>query len=78
MITWGCLVQVGNRIELEAVGLQLESYLWRPCGVTWDSSRTVVVTKLQQTSAVTWQVGIARSLVVGLYTLKRKNLLHSF
>ena len=33
----GCLVQVGNGIELEAVGLQFESYRWRPCGVTWDS-----------------------------------------
>ena len=32
------LVQVGNGIELEAVGLQFEPYRWRPCGVTWDSS----------------------------------------
>ena len=39
----GCLVQVGNGIELEAVGLQFEPYLWHPCGVTWDSSLTVVV-----------------------------------
>ena len=39
----GCLVQVGNCIELEAVGLQFEPYLWRPCGLTWDSSWTVVV-----------------------------------
>ena len=38
-------------IELEAVGLQFEPYRWRPCGVTWDSSRTVVVTKLRRTSA---------------------------
>ena len=36
----GCLVQVGNGIELEAVGLQFEPYRWRPCGVTLDSSRT--------------------------------------
>ena len=44
-----CLVQVGNGIELKAFGLQFEPYLWCPCGVTWDSSLTVVVTKLQQT-----------------------------
>ena len=43
----GCLVQVGNGIELEAVGLQFKPYLWRFCGVTWDSSRTVVVIKQQ-------------------------------
>ena len=49
---WGCLVQVGNGIELEAVGLQFEPYRWRPCGVTWDSSRTVVVIKLRRTSAL--------------------------
>ena len=39
----GCLVQVGNGIELEVVGLQFEPYRWRSCGVTWDSSQTVVV-----------------------------------
>ena len=48
----GCLVQVGNGIELEAVGLQFEPYRWRPCGVTWDSSRTVVEIKLRWTSAL--------------------------
>ena len=50
----GCLVQVGNGIELEAVGLpsQFEPYRWRPCGVTWDSSRTVVVIKMRRTSAL--------------------------
>ena len=48
----GCLVQVGNGIELEAVGLQFEPYQWRPSGVTWDSSQTVVVIKLQRTSAL--------------------------
>ena len=42
----GCFVQVGNCIELEAIGLQFKPYLWHPCGVTWDSSRTVVVIKL--------------------------------
>ena len=42
----------GNGIELEAVGLQFEPYRWRPCGVTWDSSRTVVVIKLLRTSAL--------------------------
>ena len=51
-ILQGCLVQVGNGIELEAVGLQFEPYRWRPCGVTWDSSRTVVVLKLRRTSAL--------------------------
>ena len=45
----GCLVQVGNGIELEAVGLQFEPYRWCPCGVIWDSSRTVVVIKLRRT-----------------------------
>ena len=49
---YGCLVQVGNGIELEAVGLLFEPYRWRPCGVTWDSSRTVVVIKLRRTSAL--------------------------
>ena len=48
----GCLVQVGNGIELETVGLQFEPYRWRHCGVTWDSSRTVVVIKLRRTSAL--------------------------
>ena len=48
----GCLVQVGNGIELEAVGFRFEPYRWRPCGVTWDSSRTVVVLKLRRTSAL--------------------------
>ena len=44
-----CLVQVGNDIELEAVGphwqFEPSGYRWRPCGVTWDYSRTVVVIK---------------------------------
>ena len=48
----GTSVQVGNGIELEGVGLQLEPYRWRLCGVTSDSSRTVVVIKLRQTSAL--------------------------
>ena len=32
------VVQVGNGIELDTVGLQFEPYPWRPCGVTvtWD------------------------------------------
>ena len=46
------VVQVGNGIELEALGLQFEPYRWRPCGVIWDSSRTVVVIKLRRTSAL--------------------------
>ena len=45
-----CLVQVDNGIELEAVGFKFEPYRWRPSGVTWDSSRTVVVIKLRRTS----------------------------
>ena len=48
----GCLVQVGNGIELAAVGLQLKPYLWLPCGVTWESSQTVVVKKLWRTSTL--------------------------
>ena len=44
----GCLVQVGNGIELEAVGTGGALH----GGVTWDSSRTVVVIKLRQTSAL--------------------------
>ena len=47
-----CLVQVGNGIELEVVVLQFELYRWRPCRVTWDSSRKVVVIELRQTSAL--------------------------
>ena len=46
------LVQVGNGIELEAVGLQFQTYLWLPCGVTWDQSRTVVVIKLRRTPSL--------------------------
>ena len=51
MVSILCLVQVGNGIELEAVGLQFKPYWWLPCGVTWGSSQTVVVIKLQRTSA---------------------------
>ena len=47
-----CLVQVCNDIELQAVGLQFEPYLWLLCGVTWDSSQTVVEIKLLRTSAL--------------------------
>ena len=58
MSVQGCLVQVGNGIELEAAGLQFEPYRWRPCGVTWDSSRTVVVIKLRRlTSALLHYIG---------------------
>ena len=32
--------------------VRTELYRWRPCGVTWDSSRTVVVIKLRRTSAL--------------------------
>ena len=33
----GCLVQVGNGIELDTVGLQFEPDLRLPCAVTWDA-----------------------------------------
>ena len=50
------IVQGGNGIELEAIGLQFKPYLWRPCGLTWDSSRTlwrtVMVIKLLRTSTL--------------------------
>ena len=32
----GMSCPIGNGIELEAVGLQFETYRWLPCGVTWD------------------------------------------
>ena len=35
-IIGGCLVQVGNGIELDTVGRQFEPYRRHPCGVTWD------------------------------------------
>ena len=56
--------QVGNCIELEAVGLQFEPYQWRPCGVTrtWDSSLTVVVIKLLRTSAL--KIHLSSSLLL--------------
>ena len=34
----GCLVQVGNGIELDTVGSQFEPYRWRPWGVTCGTS----------------------------------------
>ena len=43
---------VGNGTELDTVGRQFELYLWRPCGATCYSSRTVVVMKLLRTSAL--------------------------
>ena len=30
----------------------IEPYQWLPCGVTWDSSRTVIVIRLLRTSAL--------------------------
>ena len=51
-------VHVGNGIEQEAVGLLFEPYWWRPCGVTWYSFQTVVVIKLQRTSALNINVPI--------------------
>ena len=64
------LVQVGNGIDLEAVGLQFEPYQWLPCGVTWDSSLTVQVIKLWQTSAL--------QLLLHHYYLLLQLLLHDY
>ena len=50
----------GTGIELEAVGLQFEPYRWGPCGVTWDSSRTVVIIKLRRTCALRLKEGPTR------------------
>ena len=36
LVNEGCLVQVGNGMELDTVGCQFEPYWWRHCGVTWD------------------------------------------
>ena len=69
--TWMCLVQVGNGIELEAVGLQFEPYRWRPCGVTWDSSRTVVEIKLRRTSALEAD-GLTPVLVIKLNAVEAR------
>ena len=65
----GCLVQVGNGIELEAVGLQFKPYRWCPCGVTWESSRTVVVMKLRRTSALWASRGTWKSWALDRATL---------
>ena len=69
--TWMCLVQVGNGIELEAVGLQFEPYRWRPCGVTWDSSWTVVVIKLRRTPALEAD-GLTPVLVIKLNAVEAR------
>ena len=74
----GCLVQVGNGIELEAVGLHFEPYRWRPCGVTWDSSRTVVVIKLRRTSALRLSPSLASALGRATRLIKKKNGIDSF
>ena len=52
-------------------GLQFEPYRWCPCGVTWDSSRTVVVIKLRRTSALRMP-NFCRSIHKGLLNLSRK------
>ena len=44
--------RIARDSRMEAGGLQFGPYWWRPCGVTWDSSRTVVVRKLLRTSAL--------------------------
>ena len=49
----GCLVLVGNDIELDTVGRQFEpGYHGRPCSVTWDAvSEQSWLLKLRQISA---------------------------
>ena len=42
-----------HRTGLGSLWSQFEPYRWHPCGVAWDSSRTVVVIKLLRTSALT-------------------------
>ena len=54
-----------------AVGLQFDPYRWRPCGVTWDSFRTVVVILLRRTSALTWIIWLCN------LTLTYISMLHS-
>ena len=44
--------------------------VWRPCGVTWDSSRTVVVIKLQRTSALKH---LTSCLLLSCCHIKRNN-----
>ena len=48
---YGCLVQVGNGIELDTVSFRFEPYRWPPCGVNLDIAprRTAVVIKLRRT-----------------------------
>ena len=41
VLVLGCLVQVGNDIELDTVGRQFDPYRWRPCGVSGSSSSSV-------------------------------------
>ena len=47
-----------GRIALARGARSPQPYKWRPCGVTWDSSQTVVVIKLRRTSALN-QLGIS-------------------
>ena len=70
----GFLVQVGNGIELEAVGLQLEPYRWSPCGVTWNYSQPVVVLKLLQTSPLKCHRMQDCDTVLAYQTLLRKTV----
>ena len=44
--------------------LQFEQYRWRPCDVTWNFSRTVVVIKLRQTSALFTSVAIKKNEIL--------------
>ena len=64
-------ISFNNGIELEAVGFQFEPYWGLLCGVTWDSSRTVVVIKLLWTSALvslnTNPVDAAASFLIAAY-----------
>ena len=51
-VCFNLLTQKLNTLFWLKVIFQVEPYLWRPCGVTWDSSLTVVVIKLWRTSAL--------------------------
>ena len=75
-----CLVQVGNGIELEAAGLQVEPYRWRPCGVAWHSSRIVVVINLNKAAAyplVPTRMSVGVDLTVAVWSRNKVELLCS-
>ena len=55
------------------VSLQFEPYRWRPCGVTWDSSRTVVVIKLRRTSALFTLASSCLEVQINMMRLRVRN-----